>query len=67
MGHGHRPELATWNRPGRRGRRDPAPALRRRCCSSDITPLVAALLDLELEAPDGHLHVGLLTGDDAAG
>jgi hypothetical protein len=62
MSHGHHPELPDMNtgliaagagiRAGA-----VAPALQ----LTDLAPLVAALLGVELEAADGQLHVGLLS------
>jgi hypothetical protein len=61
MSHGHHPELDDMNtglvaagagiRPGAA-----APLLH----LTSLAPLVAALLDLEFDAPDGHLYLGLL-------
>jgi hypothetical protein len=61
MSHGHHPEMADMNTglvaAGAGIRAGAAAPLMR---LQDIAPLVAALLNVELEAADGMLHVGLL-------
>jgi hypothetical protein len=61
MSHGHHPEMADMNTglvaAGAGIRAGAAAPLMQ---LTDIAPLVAALLNVELEAADGMLHVGLL-------
>lgn len=61
MSHGHHPELADMNTglvaAGAGIRAGAAAPLLQ---LADFAPLVAALLDLDFQAPDGLLHIGLL-------
>lgn len=61
MSHGHHPELPDMNTglvaAGAGIRAGAAAPLMK---LTDLAPLVAALLDVELDARDGHLHTGLL-------
>jgi hypothetical protein len=61
MSHGHHPGMADMNTgfvaAGAGIRAGAAAPLLR---LTGLAPLVTALLDVELDTPDGHLHVGLL-------